>query len=86
MIGLRADSEGTLDGERNTMSMKNGATKNGIGPALSPGQAAALAERETRALLGVSPDEAFEMLRRGELDGMAAEAEVTMLQFLVHAD
>jgi hypothetical protein len=64
--------------------MDNGAvTKNGVRPALSPRQANELVEREVRALLGVSRDEAFEMLERGDLDGTAAEAEVSMLKFLV---
>lgn len=66
--------------------MSNVNEKNGTRPALSPRQAIELAERETRALLGVSSEEAFEMLERGDLDGTAAEAEVSMLKFLVASD
>lgn len=47
--------------------------------------AEALAEREARAILGVSKEEAFARLDRGELRGTIAEAELTMLRALIQA-
>jgi hypothetical protein len=78
---MTAAARGTV---RTDMQNQNG--KNGGRRALSPRQATELAERETRELLDVSSKDAFEMLERGELDGTAAEAEVSMLRFLVARD
>lgn len=44
-----------------------------------------LAEREAQSILGVSAEEAFEMLDRGKLDGTAAKAEMSMLRSLMAA-
>jgi hypothetical protein len=46
---------------------------------------AELAESEARALLGVSWQEAHQMLDRGMLTGTAVEAEMRMLMFLMGA-
>lgn len=42
-----------------------------------------LADREARAMLGVSLTEAFEMLDKGELAGTGAEAELRSFRFLL---
>ncbi len=43
------------------------------------------AERESRALLGMSWQEAQQMLKKGSLMGTAVEAELRMLMFLMDA-
>ncbi len=63
--------------------------RNGESPArqyVSPAEARAIAERQADEILGVSLKEAFEMLDRGELEGTAAEAEFSMLRFLIEQD
>jgi hypothetical protein len=65
------------------MTEQNG---NGYHPALTPRQAAELADREAQRILEVSSAEAFKMLDRGDLEGTAAEAEFRMLRFLVASD
>jgi hypothetical protein len=52
---------------------------------LTAAEAAALAEEGAHEILGVSAEEAFAMLERGELDGTVAEAEISMLRSLVSA-
>lgn len=60
-------------------------TKNAHGAIrrLSQRQAENLAERQARAMLCVSRDEAFAMLDRGELRGTIAEAELSILRALI---
>ena len=41
------------------------------------------AERDARAMLGVSLDEAFRLLDSGRLEGTIAEAELRMVRFLL---
>lgn len=63
--------------------------RNGGSPArqyVSPAEARAIAERQADEILGVSLEDAFEMLDRGELEGTAAEAEFSMLRFLIEQD
>jgi hypothetical protein len=42
-----------------------------------------LADREAKQMLSVSGAVAFQMLDRGDLDGTMAEAEFSMLRFLM---
>jgi hypothetical protein len=52
---------------------------------LSHADLEALAEHTARELLGVSADEAFAMLDRGELDGKAAEWPLLALRRMLQA-
>lgn len=49
----------------------------------SEAEVRALAEREAREMLGVSLDEAFVQLDRGDLKGTIAEAEFSMLRSML---
>jgi hypothetical protein len=51
---------------------------------VSYAEALSIAEREADEILGVSVEEAFQMLDRGDLAGTIAEAEFSMLRFLVN--
>jgi hypothetical protein len=52
---------------------------------LSQAELEALAEHTAHELLGVSADEAFAMVDRGELDGKAAEWPLLALRHLLSA-
>lgn len=53
--------------------------------ALTRAEVEATLEKEAKAILGVSTDEVYGMLDRGELEGTPAEAEFRMLRFLADA-
>lgn len=80
MIGPSADVVESNGYRDSTMTEQNG---NGYRSALTHRQAEELVEQEARLLLNVSREEAFEKLDRGELEGTAVEAELSMLRFLV---
>lgn len=67
------------------MTSQNG-SKNGSkiaeSGALTRAEVEATLEKEAQAILGVSRDEVFAMLDRGELEGTPAEAEFRMLRLL----
>jgi hypothetical protein len=63
------------------MAEGNGTNSHDVG-ALTRSEIQETLEREAKGILGVSGDEAFSMLDRGELEGTAAEAELQMLRFL----
>jgi hypothetical protein len=50
---------------------------------VSHAEAISIAEREAAEILDVSLEEAFQMLDRGDLAGTIAEAEFSMLRFLI---
>lgn len=52
---------------------------------MSREQLQALVERVTGAMLGKTPDEAFALLDRGDLDGTAVAGELRMLRRLLGA-
>ena len=52
---------------------------------LSRSELEALADRSAQELLGVSADDAFSMLDRGDLDGKAAEWHLLALRRLLDA-
>jgi hypothetical protein len=65
----------TRAAERDTMSRGE----------LTRDELVALAEVTARELLGVSADDAFEMLDRGELDGTVAGDSLRSLRWLIDA-